>query len=67
MAESYILEPNIWSSFVLLLRQKNQKHLSSAKLVKYLLLINKIAETLLFKVVLPRTVADDVSAYRITL
>jgi len=45
MTESYRFGSGIWSSFVpcetmFLIRQKNQKHLSSAKLVKSLLLLN---------------------------
>ena len=39
----------------------------TAKLAKCLLLINKSQKPYFFKIVLPRTVADDVSAYQITL
>ncbi len=39
----------------------------TAKLAKSLLLINKSQKPYFFKIVLPRTVADDISAYRITL
>jgi len=49
-----------------LISQKNQKHLSSAKLVEYLLLINQSQKLYFFTVVLPRTVANDVSAYQVT-
>ena len=38
----------------------------TAKLAKYFLLINKAQQACFFKIVLPRTVANDVSAYRIT-
>ena len=39
----------------------------TAKLAKYLLLINKSQKPYFSKIVLPRTVADDISVYRITL
>ena len=67
MAESYILESNIWSSLVLLLRQKNQKHLSSAKLANYRKLTKKLQKQYIANVVLPQTVANDVSVYQIKL
>ena len=65
MTESYRFGSNIWSSFVLLLRQKNQKHLSSAKLVNYQKLTKKLQKQYFSNVVLPQTVANDVSAYPI--
>ena len=67
MAESYILVSNIWSSLVLLLRQKNQKHLSSAKLANYRKLTKKLQKQYIANVVLPQTVANDVSVYQIKL
>ena len=64
--ESYLSQSNTWSSFFLLLRQKNQKHLSSAKLANYRKLTKKLQKQYVTNVVMPRTVADDVSAYQVT-
>jgi len=50
-----------------LLRQKNQKHLPSAKLANYRKSTKELQKQYVTNVVMPQTVADDVSAYRIKL
>jgi len=68
MTESYIFKSNTWSSSITLDKPKVIKGIChAAKLAKYLFLINKSQKPYFFKIVLPRTVADDVSVYRITL
>ena len=64
--ESYIFKSNIWSSYITLDKPKVTKGIVIRKTRQISFIDQFIAETVLFKVVLPRTVADDVSVYRIT-